>query len=220
MKIPYIIDNVITPNIVNLPFIDRYAGVVRTINFAVEDQANKTQIKRFPVACNIVSPDCANPTQTPTYDDLVPDDSKRSVLYWEVVQPMRDAGITETGKFYERKQRGVVRLVGWLNLGALGFTGCNDGIEIVTKLENEIVVKGKFETGIYEDSLFWIKPLGEVEQDINKIFGKYDYPKLKNFYLYPFNFFALDFEVLLYQCFRRGATVPVNTPIDCVNQIS
>ena len=35
------------------------------------------------------------------------------------------------------------------------------------KIENEIVVRGKFETGIYEGSLFWVKPLGEVEQDIN-----------------------------------------------------
>ena len=219
MKIPYIIDNLISPKISVLPFIDRYAGVVRTINMGVEDQTNKSVIKRFPVSCGIIGADCANPTQTPVYDDLVPNDTKRSVIYWEVIQPMRDIGKTPVGSFYERKLKGVVRLVGWLNLAALGYTGCNDGIEIVKKLESETITKGKLSGGVFDGDMLWIKPIGEVEQDIDKIFGKYDYPKLKNFYLYPFNFFALDFELLLYQCYKKGVNVPSNPRIDCPNQI-
>jgi len=219
MKLPYIVDTLISPKITGFNFIDRYGGVVCTINIAVQDQNDKSMVKRFPVACDIISPDCANPTQTPTYDDLVPDDSKRSVLYWEVIQPLTDAGVQPTGKYFERKQRGVLRLIGWLNLAALGYTGCNDGVEIVAKLENAVATKGKVNGGVFDKSLIWVTPKGGVVQDINTIFGKYDYPKLKNYYLYPFNFFALDFEVLLYQCFNREIITPSNSPLDCENQI-
>ena len=53
MKLPYIVDTLISPKITGFNFIDRYAGVVRTINIAVQDQNDKSMVKRFPVACNI-----------------------------------------------------------------------------------------------------------------------------------------------------------------------
>jgi len=219
MKLSYLIDTLITPNITGLSFVDRYAGVVRTLNIAVDDQSDKGKVKRLPVACNVVSPDCANPTQTPTYDDLVPDDSKSSVIYWEVIQPMTDAGEQPTGNFYERKLKGTARIVVWLNLAKLGFDGCNDGIEIVRELEKAITQKGKISGGTYDGSQVWIRPRAQVKQDINTIFGQYDYKKLKNYYLYPFNFFAIDVDFLLYDCLQQGATVPTGLALDCVNQI-
>ena len=71
MKLPYIVDTLISPKITGFNFIDRYAGVVRTINIAVQDQNDKSMVKRFPVACNIISPDCANPAKHTQHLSLI-----------------------------------------------------------------------------------------------------------------------------------------------------
>ncbi len=216
MKIRYLIDTILSPQITALDFADKYAGIVRTINIAVDNQSETGIIKRYPVACNVVNGDCAN---VGLYNELVPDDTKKSVIYWELVQPMTNAGFTKTNDFYNKRFKGVARLVVWLNLAKLGLNECNGAIYTVPILEKILTTRGKIQSGIYENSLLWIEPKSLVKQDINTIFGGYDYPKIKNYYLYPFDFYAIDVNFTLEQCLSKGGIFPTGAALDCENKI-
>ena len=214
MKIKYLIDTILSPKIQPLDFVDRYAGIVRTINIAEGNGTETGIIKRYPLACDVTGVDCAN---VGVYQNLVPDDTKKSVIYWEMISPMSNTGYTKTKDFYRKKFKGTARLVVWLNLAKLGITNCTDSILVLPILEKEITTRGKILSGIYEGDLLWIEPLRMVNQDINTIFGKYDYNKLKNYYLYPFDFFAIDVQFTLEQCLSKGGTFPILPAADCVN---
>ena len=214
MKIKYLIDTILSPKIQTLDFVDRYAGIVRTINIAEGNGTETGIVKRYPLACNVTGVDCAN---VGIYQNLVPDDTKKSVIYWEMVSPMTNGGMTKTRDFYRKKFKGTARLVVWLNLAKLGIDNCTDSILVLPILEKEITTKGKITGGIYDGDLLWIEPLRMVNQDINTIFGKYDYNKLKNYYLYPFDFFAIDVQFTLEQCLSKGGTWPCLLPLDCPN---
>ena len=214
MKIKYLIDTILSPKIQTLDFVDRYAGIVRTINIAEGNGTETGIVKRYPLACNVTGVDCAN---IGIYQNLVPDDTKKSVIYWEMVSPMTNGGMTKTRDFYRKKFKGTARLVVWLNLAKLGIDNCTDSILVLPILEKEITTKGKITGGIYDGDLLWIEPLRMVNQDINTIFGKYDYNKLKNYYLYPFDFFAIDVQFTLEQCLSKGGSFPCAVPLDCPN---
>lgn len=214
MKIKYLIDTILSPQITALEFADKYAGIVKTINIAADNQSDTGIIKRYPVACNVQGDDCAN---IGVYGELVPDDTKKSVIYWELIQPMSNAGYTKTRDFYNKRFKGTARLIVWLNLAKLGIDDCNGAILTLPILEKILTQKGKILTGVYENSLLWIEPKGLVKQDINTIFGNYDYPKLKNYYLYPFDFYAIDVNFTLEQCLSKGGAFPCVLPIDCPN---
>jgi hypothetical protein len=217
MKIKYLIDTILSPKIQVLDFVDRYAGIVRTINIAEGNGTETGIVKRYPLACNVTGVDCAN---IGIYQNLVPDDSKKSVIYWEMVSPMQNTGMTKTRDFYRKRFKGTARLVVWLNLAKLGIDNCTDSILVLPILEKEITTKGKITGGVYDGDLLWIEPLRMVNQDINTIFGKYDYNKLKNYYLYPFDFFAIDVQFTLEQCLSKGGAFPCTVPLDCPNEIN
>ena len=216
MKIKYLIDTILTPKISVLDFVDRYAGIVRTINIAEGNGTETGIVKRYPVACNVTGADCAN---IGIYQNLVPDDTKKSIVYWEMIQPMSNVGYTSTRNFFEKRFRGTARLVVWLNLAKLGIENCTDAVNIIPILEKEITTRGKIIGGIFDGAQLRIQPLRMVNQEINTVFGKYDYNKLKNFYLYPFDFFAIDVQFTLEQCLDKGGTFPVLPAADCENQI-
>ena len=217
MKIRYIIDKVISPKLEALSWVDRYSGIVRTINIAMGNGTDKGIVKRYPVSCDLDSTDvdCAN---TGFYQNLVPDDTKKSVVYWEMISPMSNAGMTKQKNFYVKKFKGTARLVVWLNLGNLGFQRCNDAFQLIPILEKEITTKAKLVGGDLDGSMIWIEPQRMVKQDINTVFGGYDYDKLKNYYLYPYDFFAMDVSFVLDQCLSKGGTYSAGSTFDCVNQ--
>lgn len=216
MKIKYLIDTILTPKIAVLDFVDRYAGIVRTINIAEGNGTETGIVKRYPVACDVTGADCAN---IGIYQDLVPNDTKKSVIYWEMIAPMSNVGYTSTRNFFEKRFRGTARLVVWLNLAKLGIENCTDAVNIIPILEKEITTRGKIMGGVFDGAQLRIQPLKMVAQEINTVFGKYDYNKLKNFYLYPFDFFAIDVQFTLEQCLDKGGIFPVLPAQDCENQI-
>ena len=211
MKIKYLIDTILSPKLTALSFVDRYASIVRTINIAETDSGI---IKRYPVSCDVSAVDCVN---TGLYQDLVPNDTKTSVVYWEMMQPMSNIGFTRTNDFYQKRFRGTARLVVWLNLAKLGIDNCTSSLELIPIIEKELTTKGKIIGGIYDGNLLWIQPRSMVKQDINIVFGNYDYNKLKNYYLYPFDFFAIDVEFTMEQCLSKGGEFPTLPAIDCPN---
>jgi len=210
MKIRYIIDEILTPRITALDWVDRYGGIVKTVNLEITGK-NGLEVRRYPVACDVTERDCSNDA---IQQDLVPNDNYKSVVYWEEVTPMANSGFTGTKDFYTKKFKGVARIVVWLNLAKLGIDNCKDGFLTIPSLEEALTIKGKNLPTPYDGFQFWVQPLKMVKQDINTVFGKYDYNKLKNFYLYPYDFYAIDVAFEMNQCLAKGGVYIPNAPID------
>lgn len=216
MKLQYLIDSILSAEIIALPFVDRYGGVVQTMQIEIENGTDNPPVKRYPIACDVVGKDCNN---TGIYQDLVPDDSKNSVVYWEAIQPMQNVGPTSYKDYHTRKFRGVARLVVWMNIARLGGTGCNTAFFAIAPLEKILSKKLKALSGEYEGSQIRIQPKGMVAHNVNAVFGKYDYPKLNKYALYPYDYFAIDVTFELDQCLAKGGTFPINPSVDCPNEI-
>jgi len=215
MKLQYIIDTILSPELKALPFVDRYGSVVQTLTQEIDDGVgDKPSVKSYPVSCDVQDVDCNN---TGFYQDLVPDDSKDSVVYWEVVTPMYNAGPTKVKNFHTRKFKGVARLVVWMNIAKLGGADTKTPFFALAPIENILSKKGKFTSGEYSGSHFWIQSKGDVAQDVKSVFGKYTYPKLNAFSLYPYGFFAIDVNFEMELCLPKGGTFPINPPLDCPN---
>lgn len=216
MKIKYLIDTLLSNDIKALDFVGRYGGMVSTIYTSQYDQESKKDVKkRFPVACDVNDIDCNN---LALYQDLVPNDDKISVSYWEEISTMANVGETATKNYYQRRFRGSARFVFWANLAKLGSSTCNgDLMAMQLEIERVVTRKGKIVGGLYNDSFVRFQVSKDVPQDINTVFGKYDYPNTLNYYLYPFGFFAVDVEFEIDYCIATGANVPVNPSIDCYN---
>lgn len=217
MKLQHLIDQILSTELKAEPYIDRYGGVVQTMNFEVSDDQDNSTIKRYPVACDVTGKDCD--LAALLYHDLVPNDSRNSVVYWEVITPMVDIGPTGTKIFGERRFRGVARLVVWMNVAKLGGTDCKDAFFAIPPLEKILTKNLKITGGAYQGMIIRIRPKKMVAHDINSVFGKYTYPKLINYYRYPYDFFAIDVEFTLEQCLLKGGTFPIGAPLDCPNQV-
>lgn len=215
MKLSYLIDHLFSPDLIAFDFVDRYGGMVQTINIEVQNGTDKPPKKRYPVSCDATAKDCFN---NGLYQHLIPDDSKKSVVYWEEIQPMRQVGLTKAKDYYNRIMRGTARFVFWANLNNLGSDLCKNGlIDILLECEKLFTKKGKVLSGPFENSNFWVLPAGEVEKDIRKVFGRYDYDDLVQYYLYPNDFFAIDVQFELHQCLNSGGSFVMNPSTDCVN---
>lgn len=212
MKVKYIIDTLLSPQIITLDWVGKYGGVVKTLYREVVE-GNKTIIKKLPIACDVSPSDCNNQS---IFQELVPDDNFKSVVYWEEVSPLSNMGLTKTNKFNERKFKATARIIVWLNLAKLGIDNCKDGALTIPSLEQILTKKGKISGGMLDGSHIWITPKQILNQDINVVFGKYDYPKLKNFFAYPFDFYAIDVDIELHQCLSNNTVLPILPPIDCL----
>ncbi len=216
MKIKYLIDTFLSPSISALPWVGRYGGLVNTIYREQKGPNGKLVTKKYPVACDVTNKDC---TSLSIDHDLVPNDQYNSVVYWEEVTPMTNQGQTKTGRFNEKKFKGVARLVCWINMAKLGIDPCTSLVDAVAELENLVSRHVKMLTGTYSGRILKIEPKGMVKHDINTIFGKYDYNEKKNYYLYPFDYFAIDFVFTLDQCLKSDTQLIPGTPEDCPNEV-
>ncbi len=198
------IGEIIIDKISALPWVDKYAGVVKTVSYQVEKKGgNGFDKKTFPVSCRYTLEECENGK----YTDLVPNSDKKSVIYLEdkgsrVVK--REAGRTFWRSSYD--------LVAWLNMPKLGFEGCNYSPIAITGVISKFPVV-PFNLGIF--SRVSINVTGQNPENTNP-FSKYSYEEsIMQYLMYPFDHFVLNIEVD-YMVTQACLTVPeINTPIEC-----
>lgn len=174
------IGNIIIDKINTLPFIDKYAGVVRVINYKLTDGAKGS----FPVDCKISLSDC---NKNKRYLDLCPDNKKKSVLYLE------DSGLRQLNKTgLISNWNAQYNLVCWLNLPKLGFTGCSYSAIAMGAIIKNLSLP-QFHSGIYQ--YIDIKIVGQQPKSVDP-FSKYSYDETINQYLmYPYDFFVLSLDL-------------------------
>ena len=164
-----------------LPFVDRLAGLVRTVTITGEDGKRKA----FPVACNVTNADCT----AGRYQDLVPDSSRKSVMYFE------DGGTVLTGLLKGDPQlRSTIRLVGWLNLKKMGLTDCDFATTAITNIIKNLPWT---EFNSPANGFVRVKLTGlNVLEKSSAIFSRYTYDEaVTQYLLYPYDYFGLNLTV-------------------------
>lgn len=207
--------DILTNDLTAVNFIElgRFGGVVHTVEQPIKN-GNEIVRKRVPVSCNVSEVDC-NTDQF--YQDLVPDSDKASVVYWEVLQPFQDTGAFNSIQTYKRNLSGSARLVGWLNTQKLGVKACNTSGMAVRALYDLLNQRFKITSGELQNSQVQFRVLGEELKNARSIFGAYDYDFTKAFWLYPYDFFAINVEVEMIFSYGCEYEFPIDIPIDCVD---
>lgn len=160
-------------------FADLVGGMVKTVTFA-QGEEGAVVIKRIPVDCGVTHAEC----ESGKYSDLMPDDTKKSVMYFE------DNGVTLIGqdtKDFTFQSR--LTLVCWLNLQKLGKTNCSASALAISTILNTLPTR-------HLNSSPYTRIQIQVESEQEKspaIFSRYTYDEEKlQFLMYPYDYFALN----------------------------
>jgi hypothetical protein len=188
--------NLLTPSLTALSWVERFGGVTRKITKSFQDEKDGTIQKSFPISCNVTDIDC-NTNQR--YTELVPDNSKKSILYWEVTQEFADQG-ADNNTQQRRVLKGAARLVGWLNTDKLGVNKCNTAAFAMRSLLPTLYTQIAAGAGgeLFEKTRIKFEYTGGSIKD-KAVFDQYSYGKnVDGLLLHPYDFFAMDVSVTAY----------------------
>ena len=201
----------VKPRLLDLKFIERYGGVVIPVTEVVESESGRERIT-FPVSCDIEGKECY---ERGNYFELAPNDQYRSVAYWELQGSASRQTPRRGTNYWQYAQR--VRFVAWLNLDNLGIVSpCDIIANIILNVINS-VEKG---VDIVEDTPIQnvsFRFVDQLEKSMD-IFRRYTYSEKESLMLYPFDFFALDFDVTWH--IRKDCVIEENEyiAIECINE--
>lgn len=181
--------------LLRMNYIERYGGIVIPVTAKATVESGRDYDITFPISCNEIGKTCF---MSNDYYDLAPSDKYKSVAYWELQSdavpfvPRRGNRVAWNG------YRQTIRLVVWLNMLELGETEtCNTMAEhlsilTVNELQGSHVVTA---VDYLKKAKFTLQRKIRKSMDI---FSGYSYRDRSELMLYPFDFFALDFEVEWY----------------------
>lgn len=175
------IANILKEKIQDLPFIDKLAGLVKTIETTDKSEAANPKVIRFPASVDVNGA----PLKAWNYADLVPNSTKKSIFYIEG-RGLKPGNITARG--FEMVSS--LRLIGWMNSRFPVDTDSFAIASIISRFDDRPFNSGIF-TGIR------IKPVAILDSE-DKLFSKYTYDeKVNQFLMLPFMAFGIDFEINL-----------------------
>ena len=173
-----IIDYII-PDIEALNFSEVVGGVAVPITHKIMS-GDKTTNKTFPAYKK--SQDMCG---TGDYISLVPDSSKRSVIYFE---DLGSTIVNETSDFLDMSAR--VKLIWWLNMKLI-----NEAVNPVDIVKLLLNVFPKYIQSVGTSCKIFIYPQSQ-DQKSAAIFNRYTYDEtMKQYLMYPFDYGAMTFEI-------------------------
>lgn len=201
------IADIIKGHISGLDFVDKIAGLVSTAYMDVTDKNGNLVQKAFPIACCVTADDC----KEGAYNELMPDSSYNTVIYFE------DMGVSfdkyeSNWKYYTSK----LRLVCWINVAKILNDTCHSGTvctraaHIITEIIRALPEFPENHTPFHR---LYSEVVSQEVRD-NSIFGKYTFDEKHIQYLmYPYDYFALDIETHFSICLNSDV---VPAPCDDV----
>ena len=202
----YIIEPVLAPKIQALPFIERYGGIAHPMTHSFGTETLKT----FPVSMFLTGAQCFDQGK---YANLVPDERYKSVSYLE--------GLTSPGQitFSDPKSHIAtitqsIKLVVWLNMAKLGRTSQADvglmALAAIAAIQGNYPVNYAGARGRLEVNR------ATVRMDRSGAFGGYSYTDKQPLFMWPFGFFAVEFNTITQ--IPKGCLTEIEnlSPIDCV----
>lgn len=203
--------NRIHDTVTEMTWVDRYAGLTEIISRDNKDSGRES----YPVSCDVDMKKCWENNQ---YLDLMPNSTYKSVVYWEALSGLN---LVNQRKLSAGRQINVyeasVRLVSWLNMKKLGY----DKLEGTSKMVQDAMkaINGHY---IGKETISGILILGAdfkltevMKRDHVAIFGKYHYGNKVDLYMYPFDFFALNFTMQLHLNHDCVLALAGGAPINC-----
>lgn len=202
-----------------LDFTERLAGLVRPVRRRIDANAPDKRYKQtrefiYPVAMDVTGTEC---WESGKYAELLPNDMYKSVLYFEQRGDMtlNAAGSSRADKTKEFQLD--VRAVCWVNLVKLGATN----VEFTDRMALTLMDKILENQGVYTitddnyNSLFLEVSLIRQPLRSPAIFAGYVTESVSVNYMYPYDYFAIDFRVKAHigpECYTAAVA---GTEIDC-----
>lgn len=195
-----------------LTYVDKFGGLAMPITKLSTDEMGFGKKLTFPISASVEGRSC---WETGKYSDLVPDSNRKSVFYFEQLRAL------SIGNMQDRSMIGLstsVRLVGWLNLPKLGHT---DNLFVASEISLHLInlLRGEHEgqagTSL-ENATIEMRFLGQPAKSAD-LFRAYTYDnQLFGLLLHPYDYFALDFDVLVN--IPRGciSEFVAASPVDCL----
>lgn len=207
-------------------WVDRYGGLVQTIKVKKKIHGtDKTTVQSYPISCEVNQEDCNEPSDN-IYLDLVPDEAKKSILYFEVIRPAQGSQSFDgaTGHILRgfQKYTARVRLVVWINAGKLGVGdsngnySCNWEQPYIEQILKTIAKDGTFPNDSDFAGGWYQVGNATITQNDLSIFSKYSYNEYRNYYRYPYAYAAIDFDLSWTYCVGSNTTPILADEIPCV----
>lgn len=194
------IADIIKSHIEGLDFVDKIAGLVRTLTFDIvtkdSEGKNVPVQKSFPVACCVTADDCKNGA----YNELMPNSQYKTVIYFE------DMGVT-AGDIEGRYSyfTSNVRLVCWINAAKILGDTCKTGTACTLSAHfiSEIIRALPEFKQHHNPFNMVLSKVTSQEVSSPSIFSQYTYDEKHTQYLmYPYDYFALDIQTEFAICLK------------------
>lgn len=187
--------------ITDLPWVDRYGGLVKTFEqfkpISFDDATDQYRIaaSRFPVSCNVTQKECEEDNG---YIDLTPNSNFKSVVF---IEDRDGLAVTIPGSGSKERlytYRSNFRVSVWLNGPLLGHDTCGFGdlaaMALMKKLsfrQNNVPISDAWPHFPIE-SIQWVVT-GMERKERSVIYDRYTFTN--EAFLAPFDFFALRLQV-------------------------
>lgn len=194
---------VMMTRLLNLPYIDKYGGVVQTIQKVIPGtgDSDKPIVKRIPIsAVHQAPPNCSLAEATSIH--FIPEGKLKGILYFEDNGVVPDTSKRHTGLNFYRSR---LRLVVWLNQKLLKETF---DIELASIAMNEMISLLCTSPVNYDVFKNVSARVATIPPATSSLFSEYDYnEKETQFLMPPYDFFAIDLDIFF--GIPKGCKVPV-----------
>lgn len=180
---------VLMARLFNLPYIEKFGGIVQVIQKVIPAVDGKSNIKRIPISAVHQAPaNCSLAEATSIH--FIPESKLKGMLYFEDGGSTVDTGRRHTGLNFWRSR---LRLVVWMNQKLLkekfdnqmGSQAMNEMISLLctNPVNYEVFKQVKVE-------------VASIPANTSALFTAYDYDeKETQFLMPPYDFFAIDLDV-------------------------
>lgn len=193
---------VLMTRLLNLPYINKYGGVVQTITKVVTNGTNKPTLKRIPISAVHEAPAGCGDLAEAINLHFIPESKLKGMLYFEDNGSVLDNNKRASSlTFWHSK----LRLVVWMNQKLL--TEQFD-IELASMAMNEMITllcTNPVNLDVFKNLRVEV---ASIPPATSSLFSQYDYnEKETQFLMPPYDFFAVDLDVFF--GIPKGCRVPV-----------
>lgn len=213
----HLIINEVESKITTLALFERYGGLVRPKSRKAKGDGQSLKMETFPISSNL--PAGANCWEGGRYRALTPDSSKKSVAYFEEVQPLT---FTKREDNDWMRMNGIVRFVYWLNVPKLNIESTGDtdpeiagliALKVIKVLDSKKEINTT--NPLLSGSSYRFQFLKQKTKN-DDLFAKYSYQKKNVLTVYPYDAGAVEFKINLLVSPKCLDDLTLGTPIDCI----
>lgn len=182
-----LVASILKSQLAGMPLIEKLAGLVQTHEYqeTVFDENGenpRTVVKKIPVSCDMTVGTCDE-------KDLVPDNSKKGILYFE------DNGVVSLGKEGQNfRYRSKLRMIVWFNSKWIDGNSCTEASAI---LINHVVASlSALNTASRQNLTRLQVSIDNIPRQGKALFAEYTYDAYNTGYLMaPYEYFGIDISV-------------------------